>query len=820
MVSRLRVLRKTKNRSPRFSVTAPKQKEVMGKDSWFRRLLGNRTGGSEPKTVRAGVASRITLGQILFDDYRVERRLGEGGYGAVYLVISQLTGERFALKQALMEDQAGRSDMLAEVQSWMNLPRHPHVATCHFFRISANAVYIFSEFLDGGSLENWLRTGRLYEGQPSTVLARVMDLAAQSAWGLHAAHQAGLVHQDVKPSNILLTSDGLAKVSDFGLAEKRQSDPQCELVLDYLLQDIQEAAGRERVRDVLREEIRVPAQQEVPGRGAFTSAYASPEQLTGKVLTHATDVWSWAVTILETFSGKCTWEIGSDAPAALAEIAANGPSVAGPPRLPTRTIATLGRCLKIDPAERCQSLAEAASEIRLAYEETLQRSLPRVMPPPPEAAKKHFERQLPYGSRWDDPRQWLTWAYSLAGKDETKATGHFPDPTGSPISRALSDLKTLEYAVQIIDPVYRSGRRDVSGGLGRLHGNLGHVCAFLGDVEGAVRHYDSCVDLLAATGDPNDYGALAICWNSKAITLRKAGHRADSINVCDAALAFWRGVDRSPPEEERESILALLLNTKANAVEDAAEALKLRSEAVSLSRLNAADCAKYLAGQASDFGRLEDWENFDRSAQRARETFERLIRDERRHDLKGSLGILALNHAHFDTERGQWVVALQHLDEAVATLEPLVKEGQWEFAEYLGEANFEKGMALEAVGRRLDALSAYAVAREQLADIVLRGGRPDLANKLAAALRNEANLNWEPGRAAEAARLSDQAVDLFRRLGRGRNAANTFRCLEGLWQFKVVACCKTTVCRRRCRPRRRPLISSGHWNRGTQNENR
>ena len=84
-----------------------------------------------------------------------------------------------------------------------------------------------------------------------------------------------------------------------------------------------------------------------------------------------------------------------------------------------------------------------------------------------------------------------------------------------------------------------------------------------------------------------------------------------------------------------ESILALLLNTKANAVEDAAEALKLRSEAVSLSRLNAADCAKYLAGQASDFGRLEDWENFDRSAQRARETFERLIRDERRHDFEG-----------------------------------------------------------------------------------------------------------------------------------------------------------------------------------------
>ncbi len=518
----------------------------------------------------------------------------------------------------------------------------------------------------------------------------------------------------------------------------------------------------------LRDTLKVGDQQEVPGRGAFTGSYASPEQLVGKGLTSATDVWSWGVMLLEMFNGKCTWEIGTDAPAALTEIAANGPVFDRAPRLPIRATAVLRRCLSIQPGERWRSLDEAACEIRLAYEETLQHSFPRVIPPVPEAVKTIFTRQLSSGSRWDDPRSWLALAYSLAGKGSAEAAQHLPDPTGSVTSRAVSDLKALEHALEMIDGLYHTGNTAAASNLGRLHGTLGHLCAFLGDVAGALWHYDACADLLAENSKPNDCTSLAICRNSKAIVLRKAGRRAESIAVCDQAIDCWRGLDPRPSQAEQSEILAMLLNTKAYAVEDPAEALQLRSEALSLPELDAAARAKYLAGEASTFGELGDWENADRAFQNARDLFEQLIQKEKRQELRGPLGSIAMNRAYFEGQRRQWLAAIRYSDEAIATLQPLVvEEGQWELAETIGEAHFDRGKALEAVGRPLDALSAYRAAREYLSEIVLRGGRSDLANKLADAFRDEANLNRELGRTTDAVRLSGNAVDLFRRLGQG-----------------------------------------------------
>ena len=70
----------------------------------------------------------------------------------------------------------------------------------------------------GGSLSDWIKDGRLYEGAPEAALARILDIAIQFAWGLDYSHEQGLIHQDVKPANVMMTKDGLAKVTDFGLA--------------------------------------------------------------------------------------------------------------------------------------------------------------------------------------------------------------------------------------------------------------------------------------------------------------------------------------------------------------------------------------------------------------------------------------------------------------------------------------------------------------------------------------------------------------------------------------------------------------------------
>ncbi|MFF4150039.1 protein kinase [Streptomyces sp. NPDC001651] len=95
---------------------------------------------------------------------------------------------------------------------------HPHVCTCHYVRTLGGVPRVFAEYLDGGSLRDWIDDGRLYRGGSRRVLGRVLDISIQTAWGLRHAHERGVVHQDVKPANIVLNSRGTARVTDFGLA--------------------------------------------------------------------------------------------------------------------------------------------------------------------------------------------------------------------------------------------------------------------------------------------------------------------------------------------------------------------------------------------------------------------------------------------------------------------------------------------------------------------------------------------------------------------------------------------------------------------------
>ena len=161
-------------------------------------------------------ACRWEPGTRVFDEYVVERKLGEGGMGAVYLLAaSGAIGQRFAAKKTHLRDEATRRNFLAELRTWIDLPEHPHLVACRFFRTVGDELVIFAEYVEGGALSDWIRQRKLVR------LDQVLDVAIQFAWGLHAAHEQGLVHQDVKPGNVLMTPDGVAKVSDFGLSRAR-----------------------------------------------------------------------------------------------------------------------------------------------------------------------------------------------------------------------------------------------------------------------------------------------------------------------------------------------------------------------------------------------------------------------------------------------------------------------------------------------------------------------------------------------------------------------------------------------------------------------
>ena len=143
--------------------------------------------------------------------------------------------------------------------------------------------------MDGVSLKNAIEDGRLYEGNAAE---RILDIAIQFARGLHYAHVQGLIHQDVKPDNLLLTKEWDAKVADFGIARARAT--------------------------LIRLDTDIPTDATMfSASGGYTPAYCSMEQMNGEPLTRRTDIYSWAVSVMEMYLGNRLWQNGVIAGAAL-----------------------------------------------------------------------------------------------------------------------------------------------------------------------------------------------------------------------------------------------------------------------------------------------------------------------------------------------------------------------------------------------------------------------------------------------------------------------------------------------------------------------
>lgn len=205
--------------------------------------------------------------------YRIERLLGEGGMGKVYLADDMLLSRKVAIKilpQTLVEqhDRLKRFKQEAKAASGLN---HPNILTIHEFGTDEGSNYIVTEFIDGETLREKLRE-RLSMNE-------ITDIAAQAASALAAAHHAGIVHRDIKPENIMIRRDGILKVLDFGLA--KLSLPSAE-------------AGSEAAT-MFRTE---------PGMVMGTANYMSPEQARGLKVDARTDIWSLGVILYEMATRK------------------------------------------------------------------------------------------------------------------------------------------------------------------------------------------------------------------------------------------------------------------------------------------------------------------------------------------------------------------------------------------------------------------------------------------------------------------------------------------------------------------------------------
>ncbi|GAA2136185.1 protein kinase domain-containing protein [Actinomadura napierensis] len=295
------------------------------------------------------------VGDVVDGRYRVTRVHEHGGMGLVYRVRHLTWGIDLAVKSPRPEalaDAAGRARFVAEAENWVSLGLHPNVCGCHYVRTLDGIPRVFAEYVPGGSLNEWIEDGRLYEGGPVRALERILDVAVQTAWGLEHAHGRGLVHQDVKPANVLLHADGTVKVTDFGLAGARSTAAVVE----------RDGGGSAAVT-----------------RRGQTPQYASPEQFAGERLGRRTDVYSFAVSVLEMFTGGRTWMVGPAAGEALELHLAEGPGE-GLPAMPADLAALLARCLRQEPERRPGTMAEVADELAAVHRAASGTPYPRPAP--------------------------------------------------------------------------------------------------------------------------------------------------------------------------------------------------------------------------------------------------------------------------------------------------------------------------------------------------------------------------------------------------------------------------------------------------------
>jgi serine/threonine protein kinase len=296
------------------------------------------------------VPSEWQVGDVILDKYEVKEVFESGGMGLVYRAYHREWDMDLAVKSPrshLFQTAEQIASFESEAETWVNLGLHPHIVSCYYVRRLGGIPRIYAEFVEGGTLSDWIRSGRLYVGGPKVTKIRVLDIAIQTAWGLHFAHEKGLVHQDVKPANVLMMPDGTAKVSDFGLASARQS--------------VREGTTTERK----------PGQSIlVQGSGFLTPEYASPEQFAGQSLSKASDVWSWAVLLLEMVKGECDWSDGRAAPFVLEEFYGDQIATDG-------LACILRQCFVVPVHQRSSSLLEHAIALTALYETLARRPYPR-----------------------------------------------------------------------------------------------------------------------------------------------------------------------------------------------------------------------------------------------------------------------------------------------------------------------------------------------------------------------------------------------------------------------------------------------------------
>jgi serine/threonine-protein kinase len=360
--------------------------------------------------------------------YTVEKLLGSGGMGEVYLALDERLHRKVALKimaRSEGEEQSKESAarLLREARAAASLT-HPNVVAVFDVGESGGRVFLAMEYVVGKTLRELLV-------ERDIGWQRKLRWLVDAARALGAAHRSGLVHRDIKPENVMVRDDGLVKVLDFGIARR---------------------TGASGVDPTAKTEVAPVDIGTLTGKGLVvgTPMYMAPEQLKGGVPDPRTDQFAWGVMAFEVLAGERPWPTKSDLLAAVATILTEPPDTLRKraPEVPPAIESAIARTLSRDPEQRFADMDEVADALE------------------PLAIRLSSAEHMALTQRSRDSKPALATLESATDGGDTapsRISGDLPaerESGGAPITRqAMVTAKSPQHPNQPVQPPPRQKRR-------------------------------------------------------------------------------------------------------------------------------------------------------------------------------------------------------------------------------------------------------------------------------------------------------------------------------------------------------------------------
>lgn len=706
--------------------------------------IRNSGEGTDPNTAKietvfdptpldegSGIPSGWTPGSIVLNQFKILKTAGSGGSGKVYHVEDLNSGIHYALKLPNIRLEAGSLRhrlFFREIRNWIDLPAHPNLAACRFFRTIEERIAIFSEFVEGRSLDELINRLMLPD------LPKILGIAIQIARGLEVAHQAGVIHQDVKPGNVLVNQAGVVKITDFGLSR---------------------AIGNPE--DPCRETgSRSAAVHPTVSCGVMTPSYCSIEQKERRVPDHRTDIWSYGLTILTMFTGPTWWNNGADGLEILNRYCRSAPR-APYPALPESVRDLIAKCLQPEPEARWGTMRDIRERLEELYRELTGENFRLTEWKTSDESKPLRVKRTPVlPLAYRTAADWLKKAAGLSAAAAAAIRVNSKITHKSRKSELLYELEVLEEAFRIYRMEYDKGRRHLQDDMIHLLLTTARTHSAAGNDPGALLAYDRAIDMMEQPpffGDPPvNLGLLADAFGMKGSVLARTGDYDASMTAHDRGIELCRAIPVASDDYRR---IPRLINA-------------LLGKSASCSRT----------------GRYAEAAGIAREAARiCVESRDRMKPD----DFNGWMAACRNGEANALQRAGSLQPAIEGYDDAERSLEKMTRFNDTQKQEKLAILSMNRAAALVETGNfeqvSVNADRAVRLLQEHIDDL----GRTEHLRDLATALQHRADAMTGMHRFSEAGSDIDRAIGILDKLYYDGGASET------RFDMAKACCCKGKI---------------------------